>query len=774
MARGRLRIYLGAAPGVGKTYEMLREGHRRADQGANCVIGVVEPHGRRATAAMAEGLPTVPRRCVSYRGLEQSEMDLDAVLARRPQVVLVDELAHSNAPGSRHLKRWEDVEELLEAGIDVVTTLNVQHLESLGDVVAQVTGVRQRESVPDWVARKADELELVDLSPESLRRRMVAGDIYPPNRIDAALSHYFRPGNLTALRELALLWLADRVDEGLQRYRAEHGITAAWETRERIVAGVSGGPDSEALIRRAARMAARTPGSELMAVYVVRSDGRRGADQLAVNRCRTLVESLGGSWHQVVGTRVGDALGRFARYENATQLVVGASGRGGVRAWVSGREDVVREVSRAGNGLDVHIVSEEKGGRRIPLPRPQWPRFGPRGRTLAIVLLFLLVPAVAVALTGAQSELVLYLSVGVPTALLAGWLAESTARGRRSATRACAEAAAVTSMASAVLRGRGELPRMLELVRETFGLEAVSLLERPSGAPSGADSWFISGSCGDRPPERPGEATVRAELSPASILAGRGPDLLPADREIFTACAIQIAEMDRVRHLAERAAGAEQYADREHQRAALAATAGRVFAGPVASAKLALHTLGTQLRSRPEEQTLLEAAEHEVDRIGDLVQALTDLAGMREFASNVHLRQVDVAEVVMSALDDLGPGPHALDVRVPDDLPEVIADAALLSRVIAALAADALRRSRPGTVPGIAARASGAGRVEIRFRRMRPVSEPARIPDDSGEGAFVISMARDLVEAVSGTLVVEEPSGEQPTVVVSLRGAGGV
>ena len=221
---------------------------------------------------------------------------------------MVDELAHTNAPGSRNPKRWQDVQELLDAGIDVLTTLNIQHLESLGDVLTEMTGVEQRETVPDAVVRQADELELVDLSPEALRRRMVAGDIYPPDRIDAALSHYFRPGNLTGLRELALLWLADRVDEGLRRYRSEHGISAGWEARERIVVGVSGGPESEGLIRRAARLSARTPGSDLMAVFVARSDGRPGADPARLATLRSLVEGLGGSWHQILGTDVSSAL----------------------------------------------------------------------------------------------------------------------------------------------------------------------------------------------------------------------------------------------------------------------------------------------------------------------------------------------------------------------------------------------------------------------------------------------------------------------------------
>ncbi len=225
---------------------------------------------------------------MTHRGAAFTEMDLDAVLARRPQVALVDELAHTNVPGSRNTKRWQDVEELLDAGTEVVTTLNVQHLESLGDVVRQITGVPQRETLPDEVARRADQIELVDLEPELLRRRMLHGEIYPSDRVEAALTHYFRVGNLTALRELALLWLADRVEEGLQRYRAEHGITAPWETRERIMVALTGGPEGETLIRRAARVTARTPGSELLALHVVPSDGLVHADPAALTAQRAL------------------------------------------------------------------------------------------------------------------------------------------------------------------------------------------------------------------------------------------------------------------------------------------------------------------------------------------------------------------------------------------------------------------------------------------------------------------------------------------------------
>jgi two-component system, OmpR family, sensor histidine kinase KdpD len=225
--RGQLRVYLGAAPGVGKTFAMLDEGRRRRDRGTDVVVGLVETHGRPKTAAAIGDLELVPRRVVGHRGVELTELDVPAVLARAPQVVLVDELAHTNvlpAGGTGSPKRWQDVEQLLDAGIDVITTLNIQHLESLNDVVATITGVTQQETVPDAVVRAADQIELVDSSPESLRRRMAHGNIYPPDRVEAALANYFRVGNLSALRELALLWLADRVEEGLQRYRADHGI----------------------------------------------------------------------------------------------------------------------------------------------------------------------------------------------------------------------------------------------------------------------------------------------------------------------------------------------------------------------------------------------------------------------------------------------------------------------------------------------------------------------------------------------------------------------
>ena len=282
-------------------------------------------------------------------------MDLDAILARKPKVALVDELAHTNVPGSRHEKRWEDVEELLEAGISVISTMNVQHLESLNDVVEQITGVKQRETIPDAVVRRADEIQLVDLTPLALRNRLARGDIYPAERIDTALANYFRAGNLTALRELALAWLADRVDEALADYREKHGIDAPWETRERVLVALTGSRDGERLIRRAARIAQRSKG-DLVGVHVVPQDGLAAATAALLGEQRALLEELDGTYHEVVGADIGAALLDAARRLNATQIVMGASRRSKwqrlTRGSVIGR--VIRE---SGSDIDVHVVS---------------------------------------------------------------------------------------------------------------------------------------------------------------------------------------------------------------------------------------------------------------------------------------------------------------------------------------------------------------------------------------------------------------------------------
>ncbi len=357
MARGKLRLYLGAAPGVGKTYAMLNEGWRRKERGTDVVVGWVQEHGRPQTDAQIRDLEVFPRRVVDYRGQTLEEMDLDGLLARKPALVLVDELAHTNAPGSKHPKRWQDVEDLLDAGINVISTVNLQHLESLKDVVGQITGVTQQETVPDPVVRAADQVELVDMAPEALRRRLAHGNVYPPERIDTALGNYFRTGNLTAFRELALLWVADRVDEELNSYRERHNIAGPWEIKERVVVSLTGSQGSAILIRRAARMAMRTK-AELVGVHVRTDDNLTGRGSQGLVHNRALLDDLGGRYVEVVGSDVAPSLVQVARAENATQLVMGATHRSRLNEFV--RSSVINSVIRAAGGsLDIHVIATE-------------------------------------------------------------------------------------------------------------------------------------------------------------------------------------------------------------------------------------------------------------------------------------------------------------------------------------------------------------------------------------------------------------------------------
>jgi len=578
-------VYLGAAPGVGKTYAMLDEAQRRSERGTDVVIGVLEDHGRRQTRARATGLEVVPRKIVDHRGTTLTELDVDAVLARAPEVVLVDELAHTNAPGGAHDKRWEDVEELLDAGIEVVTTVNVQHLESLNDVVRAITGVEQRETVPDGVVRGAESIELVDMSPEALRRRIAHGNVYAADKVDAALSRYFRAGNLTALRELALLWVADRVDDALRRYRSDHDIEAAWAARERVVVAITGGPEGDTLVRNAARVAGRAAGGELVAVYVARGDGIAGGSPADLVRQRRLVESLGGSFQTVTGEDVAAEILAFARGVNATQIVLGMSRRSRLAALVTRG---VGEAVIAGSGdIDVHVVTHQgsrtagpgtdgsRNRRRVRRSSPlgsrrralgtgaavalplllsgvlSWTSNAPADLSLHLVLF--LAATVVVALVGGflpallcavvgglcadvffteprgrltvdSASLAVAVAVSVALGAAVAWVVDQAARRTRQAADSEAEARALAVMTSTMIRSRDALDALLHQVVDTFALTSVTLLQRGPDAVAEAvdtDDWTVRAQVGNRPCARPEDSDVQVQVTSALALVAR-------------------------------------------------------------------------------------------------------------------------------------------------------------------------------------------------------------------------------------------------------------
>lgn len=344
--RGRLRIYLGAAPGVGKTYAMLQEGRRRKARGTDVVIGFVETHNRPLTMEAAEGLEMLPRRKVDYQGVVIEEMDADAIIKRHPQVALIDELAHTNAPGSRHEKRWQDVQDVLDAGITVITTVNIQHLESLNDVVAGITGVKVRETVPDAVIDEADEVEIVDISPEALRSRMRHGNIYPPEQAARALDSFFQPGNLSALRDLALRRVTSEVEDQLTDYMHEHGLRG-WETAERVLVLLDNTEAAERAVRRAWRLAHSFDG-ELFAVFPAHLQKEAGMIHIL-----TVAQDLNATLKEIPGTDVAAEIARLVHDNNIVHVTLIQRARGRFTFGLT----VGEKLLKAHPHLDIHLVS---------------------------------------------------------------------------------------------------------------------------------------------------------------------------------------------------------------------------------------------------------------------------------------------------------------------------------------------------------------------------------------------------------------------------------
>ena len=835
--RGTLRIYLGAAPGVGKTYAMLNEGRRRQARGTDVVVGLVETHGRARTAEQVGDLEVVPRRTVEHRGSTFTEMDTDALLRRHPQVVLVDELAHTNAPGSRHAKRWEDIHELLAAGIGVISTVNIQHLESLNDVVEGITGVQQRETMPDEVVRAADQIELVDMDPDALRRRLAHGNVYAADRIDAALANYFRPGNLTALRELALLWVADRVDDELADYRARHGISRPWETRERVVVALSGAPDADHLLRRASRIAQRAKG-DLIGVHVV-SDSGLTSDGPAVDVAaqRRLLDELGGEYRKVVASDVAGALVELARAENATQIVLGASARSRWNELLHG--SVINGVVRRSGPIDVHIISPpvgEEEALRLPAMRRVLTPLPPRRQlagwliaalglpviTLALVwardsvglttvLLLYLVLAMVVALVGgvfpaavavvggfllanwffappygqldiAHAENALALGVYVLAAGIVAVLVDRIGRSRLQAARAQAEAETLAALVGTLSRP-GASRVMLDELRTTFGLRGVSLLL------DDGDGWRVLLSSG-APVDDPTRATWSRELGDGVTLALDG-EPASADLRVLDAFATQVAaaaERDRLRA---EAAKADDLAAANALRASLLQAVSHDLRTPLASIKASISSLRQRDVEWPPDAVaeFEETIESETDRLTVLIDNLLDMSRLQASTVSVSRRPTGVEEVVLSAVASLGAAGRAVDVDVAPGL-AVSADPALLERSLANVIANAVRfepADRDVRVTAGPVRRDERRLIDVRVIDHGPgirsadrerVFQPfQRVVDHHQDGSGVglgLAIARGFVEAMGGEVAIEDTPGGGTTMVLSLDEDPGV
>jgi two-component system, OmpR family, sensor histidine kinase KdpD len=831
MARGTLRIYLGAAPGVGKTFAMLNEGRRAKERGTDVVVGFVETHGRAHTAEQIGDLDVIPRKRMEYRGTSFEEMDVDAILAHRPERALVDELAHTNVPGSRNEKRWQDIDELLDAGINVISTVNIQHLESLNDVVERITGITQRETVPDAWVRAADQIELVDMSPEALRRRMAHGNIYKSEKIDAALGNYFREGNLGALRELALLWLADRVEENLDTYRERHGITGPWETKERVVVALTGAPTGDDLIRRAARMAMRTRG-ELIGVHVQSDDGLSGPPGGTLAQQRRLLEELGGQYHEVVGGDVARALVQFAKGENATQLVLGASRRS---RWAElARGSVITPVVReAAGALDVHVISTEGAAPSASLRTPARFRLAPlpRGRQFSgLILAIVGLPLLTSVLSrfredlGFQNALLIFLLLVVTISTIGGlwpgllasvggflllnWffapplhaldlaytrdlvaliaflvvagvisaLVNLAARRAAEATRAAARANALGHMAGTVLEEGDPLPDLAAELVSAFRLDGASVLSRDEEA-----TWHTVASAGPRPPHTPEDGSLALPLTGEATLVLRGGELRAEDREVLHAFANQLAVALAGRRLQAEAASAAALAKANELRTALLAAVSHDLRTPLASIKAsATSLLSDDVSWEPAAvRDLLRTIDAESDRLNSLVGNLLDMSRLQTGSLPISARPVGLEEIVAGAVSSLGASDVPVETDVPETLPLVQVDPALLERAVANLVENAIRHAPTGkAVRVIAGRVGDAVDLRVidagpgipreeRERVFRPFQRLGDNPNGEGVG-LGLAVAKGFVEALGGELSVEDTPGGGTTMVVTL------
>ena len=800
--RGKLKVYLGFAPGVGKTCAMLNEGHDLYSRGHEVVVGLVEHHGRERTKKLIEGLPVLDCREVSYHGNTYRELDVDAIIAARPEVALVDELAHTvvtEEPGNEFVqqrKRWHDVYQLLDEGIDVISTMNIQHLESLNDVVAAVTGVRQMETVPDRVLRDADEIELIDLSPDALRIRLSRGEIYQKEQAELALRKYFRPGNLSALRELALLWLADKVEEVLDAYREDEEIDDHWTTRERVVVAVRDDENAESMIRRGARMTGRVAGREMIVVHITGEDD--GLDRGYLRRLRKLqdlTESLGGQWRTIVGDDVPGILLEFSRTVNASQLVIGSER--GLRRYV-GVSTSQRIIDQSGP-IDVHIISsssEKKAKRRSEFQsRFSRPRrvtgwvlalVGPVLLTLllhqldtgpeflGVLLLTYLMPVVFAAMA---AGLIPALAAVVVGSLLANWyftdptytltitepasliqivlfgviaaavatVVERSERRREMADRSLHQAVVMSELAHGVVHDGDNMSNLVHSLADTFSMERVDV-ERYS---SERKKWLPIVTTAEHGLSEPWPS----ELPMTKVTSGDDLRFVLSGRELTAAETAMIAAhgsriralMDMEEIAAMRRATAALEAGNRVGSAVLTAVS-HDLRTPLASIKAAVSSMNMEDIELDDEsrEILMETIESSADRLEVVIGNLLDASRIDSNSKRVDSVPVSVSDVVDAVCAELPEAAGHIDRDIDHDACMVEGDPGLIQRIVSNIVING-RQYAPESSLTIRTRPSERG-----------VRGPADMPVMGSLGAIAASACIDILIIDHGKGIPED------------------
>ena len=801
--RGRLRVYLGAAAGVGTTYAMLDEAIRRQDRGTTVTVGCVRTHGRRFTEERLARLT---------RGAGAPErLDVDAIVAARPDVALVDELAHRNPPGAAREHRWQDVEVLLDHGIDVITTLSVQHIDSLADTVREITGRVPDELVPDELLGRTDQIEIVDISPAAIRRRIAHGNVFAPDELQPFDADLFNSDAFAELRALMMFWMADRLAAGPDDPRG---------AREKVVAAVTDSPTADVVLRRAARLAHRSR-APLLGVHVVPSNERDDAAARAARRLR--VERLGGSYHETAGDDVGAALLSFAEAEHATQLVLGSA----VATWWSRplRRTVVEQVLHDARTVDVHVVSmagHDTSGRRPSMPGSVSFRrrvvAAALGALLLAVLTIVLVssrdqlsvatalalyllavvaitagggpwPGLAAAVVApllanwylippyhtfrvADGENLLELLVFVSTASIVSWFVSIASRRALEAQRAQREAATLASLSGS---GNLELPEVIvEQLRRTFHLDGVAVLAEEGRTPD------VLAATGDAPLDVH-DADLVAPLASGYVVAATGRPLSPDDHRVLRAFLGQLSRAFEQQRLREIAAEADALARADELRTAMLRAVSHDLRSPLSAIKASVSSLRQPDVDFPPEvrADFLESIETETDRLTTIITNLLDMSRLEAGVLRPVLRSLSLEEVVPGALHGLGSRGEGVLVDLPADLPEVQADPALLERVVANLVGNAVHWSPPDRSVRVRAHRSGRD-VQLHVIDHGPgipveqrsvVLQPFHRLDDSATGGGLglgLAIADRLVAVMGGELELRDTPGGGLTVVVAL------